>query len=382
MQGTVRRRGNAWQAIFNVRDSATGRRRQVSATRPTKAEAERWLRTAITEHGTGGGRAFSMTVAELLDAFYDQRSHDWSPSNRRFMRSAIDNTLKPRFGGTPVLGLHASDLEAWYRSLRPRLKASSVRKYHNILSAAYRMAERYGWVATSPVRNAQPPRVERSAVTVPTLDELLVLSDACERHDLRLGFAVHLAALTGARRSEIMAFRWCDFDEDARQLRIWNALVLGDGDKPVLKQGTKTGGRRTVALDDWTLGRLHAYRDARTALVREAGGHLGDDHFLFTLGVDGTEPMSPDYLSKLYERARASVGLKRIRFHDLRHFHATTLLTKGVDVSTVAGRLGHADGGRITLQTYSHFIESADRRAAEIAAGQIRGRGAPGSEAA
>ena len=59
-----------------------------------------------------------------------------------------------------------------------------------------------------------------------------------------------------------------------------------------------------------------------------------------------------------------------VRLHDLRHFHATRLLVAGVDVATVAGRLGHSGGGRTTLAVYSHVLEQADRHAADII-GQI-----------
>jgi integrase len=372
MQGTVRKRGKSWQALITVRDSATGKRKQLSSTHRTKAEADRWLALTAGMYGTQSRAAHSMTIGELLDTFYERRAPDWSPSNRRFMRSAIDHKLKPRFGDTPVLNLHAADLDAWYDSLRRTMSPASIRKYHNILSAAFRMAERYDWVPFSPVARATPPRVPKAQIRVPTLEELLLLVDACEAHDPRLGFAVHLAAVTGARRGEVMALRWSDFDIERRTVRIWNAVVMGDGDKPVLRHGTKTGGERTLSLEPWTLERLAAYKAWSAAEAALVDARLADDGFLFAREPDGAEPMSPDLLSSMYEKARKTVGLDSLRLHDLRHYHATALLTAGVDVATVAGRLGHATGGRMTLEVYAHYIEPADRRAAEVVVRQLR----------
>jgi len=225
---------------------------------------------------------------------------------------------------------------------------------------------------SNPVSKASPPKLSRTPVTVPTIEEILLLTRACDSYDPRLGFAVHLAAVTGARRGEVLALRWCDFDNQRRVVRFWNAVVLGDGDKAVLKNGTKTGDERTVSLDDWTFDRLKQYRAWSDELASQTNVRLRETAFLFSNEIDGLTPMSPDYLSSMYQKARAQVGLKNVRLHDLRHYHATALLTNDVDVATVAGRLGHSGGGRMTLEVYAHYIEPADRKAAEIAVRQIR----------
>ena len=169
-----------------------------------------------------------------------------------------------------------------------------------------------------------------------------------------------------------MALRWSDFDLERCTVRIWNAVVMGDGDKPVLRHGTKTGGERTLSLEPWTLERLAAYKAWCADQATKVGARLPEDGFLFARQPDGVEPMSPDLLSSIYQKARKAVGLESLRLHDLRHYHATALLTAGVDVATVAGRLGHATGGRMTLEVYAHYIEPADRRAAEVVVRQLR----------
>jgi integrase len=95
---------------------------------------------------------------------------------------------------------------------------------------------------------------------------------------------------------------------------------------------------------------------------------LADDGFVFSADVGGREPWYPDLLSRRLRSACRHVGLEGVRLHDLRHYVATRLLSAGVDVRTVAGRLGHRNAVT-TLNVYSHFVPQADREAAEILGG-------------
>src|SRR5580704_13122589 len=75
--------------------------------------------------------------------------------------------------------------------------------------------------------------------------------------------------------------------------------------------------------------------------------------------------MRPDQVTGYWRRATRRLGVGPVRFHDLRHFAATVLASSGVDIRTIAGRLGHAHPA-ITLRTYAHFMEAADRDAAAV----------------
>jgi integrase len=76
-------------------------------------------------------------------------------------------------------------------------------------------------------------------------------------------------------------------------------------------------------------------------------------------------------MTKRFERARAKLGLKGVRLHDLRHWAATSMLSAGVPVQTAAGRLGNDP--RTMLRVYSHFLPGADRDAGELLAGLVDG---------
>ena len=99
-------------------------------------------------------------------------------------------------------------------------------------------------------------------------------------------------------------------------------------------------------------------------------GAQGQDGLVFT-GVDGS-PLHPSRFSAHFGRLVKAVGLPRIRFHDLRHTHATLALQAGVHPKVVSERLGHANIS-ITLDTYSHAIPALEEEAAAKVAALVFG---------
>ena len=94
--------------------------------------------------------------------------------------------------------------------------------------------------------------------------------------------------------------------------------------------------------------------------------------FVLSDAADGSVPWRPNRLTQAFARLRAGLGLDDVRLHDLRHFQATELIAAGVDVRTVAGRLGHADPST-TLRIYAAFLEPADQGAARVIEGLLGG---------
>jgi integrase len=123
---------------------------------------------------------------------------------------------------------------------------------------------------------------------------------------------------------------------------------------------------RQIALDVGSVELLGAHRARATQRGLACGISLPPTSFVFSHEPDGSTPWRPDYVSLKFRRLRKGLGLDDVRLHDLRHFVATTLLGAGVDLRTVAGRLGHAAGGRTTLAVYAHFLQAPDREAAQL----------------
>ena len=186
----------------------------------------------------------------------------------------------------------------------------------------------------------------------------------------RIGVLRHL----GVDETSFLAANWkhCTIyatglvDLERGALTITRAISEGV-DGPVEHPRPKTRGSvRRLALDEATVAILAAHRCRHTQAATACGASLPGNAFVFSHEPDGSVPWKPGYVSLKFRRLRHSVGLDQVRLHDLRHFVATTLLGAGFDLQTVAGRLGHAGGGRTTLAVYSHFQQAADRNAADL----------------
>lgn len=113
---------------------------------------------------------------------------------------------------------------------------------------------------------------------------------------------------------------------------------------------------------------LTAYRTQSESECAALGIELPRDAFVFSNSPDGSSALLPSTVTQKYRRLATRLGLRSTRIHSLRHYSATELLTAGVDLRTVAGRLGHGSGGATTLRFYAAWVDEADRRAADAIA--------------
>lgn len=207
----------------------------------------------------------------------------------------------------------------------------------------------WGWIKTNPAAGAAPPRVPATSIAPPSPTDLARLVRVTQQQDPDLAAYITLAAATGARRSEVIALRWSNLDLDRSVLTIARGLVVGpDG---VVEKGTKTHSIRRIALDAGTVSVLRQHRERAETAASKAGLRVGDGAFVFTRTPDGETPWFPDSVSRAFRRQCELVGIDNARLHDLRHYVATRLLGSGVDVRTVAGRLGHGTQPRRSTST-------------------------------
>ncbi len=150
-------------------------------------------------------------------------------------------------------------------------------------------------------------------------------------------------------------------DLELGQLRVSRSLTVTPGR---LHMGeTKTHQVRDVALDPAAVDLLVERRLEQERYGETVGVELVGDTYILSRDADGSQPCLPDGLGRAYWRLTRELGIQT-RLHDLRHFSATQLIGAGIDVRTVAGRLGHADAST-TLRVYSHVLADRDRAAAE-----------------
>ncbi len=368
MRGSIRQRGpKVWQVRVSLgRDPETGRYRYAQRyVNGGKRDAQRASAELVAEIERGGHRQRGRhTVEELLDRWMAHiETQGRAASTLVRYRSAIDVNIKPRLGRVEIAKVDGATLDAFYGQLQRRgLSARTVRKSHAILSAAFRQAIRWGWIDLNPIVRASPPSPRGREIRPPSLAELRRLVDACVEDHPDLGCLIYAAATTGARRGELCGLRWSDVDLDAATATF--ARSISDAGGEVAVKDPKTHQARRIALDESTVDVLAEHLRRAKERSRLAGVVLGPDAYVWSQGLDGSTPYRPDRVTGAFRSLRDRTGLQPVTFHALRHFAATTLAGQGVGVRTIAGRLGHANPG-ITLRTYAHFLDTADRDAAD-----------------
>jgi len=359
---TVRqRKPGVWEIrVFTGRD-ASGRPTQISRTvRGTKREAQRVAAALETKPPSN---AAGRTVADVLSAWRDKNQPVWAEATRRDYESRIAKIEADPIGEMPVARLRVADVELWHARMRKTgVGESAIRGRHGVLRAALAQALRWEWVGSNPASQAvlrQPKRVPREAMTP---DDVRAVIASASEIDPAASVALRLAALAGLRRAELAALRWDDLAGNQLTIDSSACVMRRDGESWVEDVATKTGNRRTLTLDATTVDDIASLRATREQV----------SDYLFS---DTTAPANPDRIGWWWSRARERAGIDREwRLHDLRHWTATTAITGGHDVRTVAGRLGHANPA-MTLRVYAHAVEGADRALASALAATLDEQG-------
>ena len=358
-------RPGVWRLRVVVGYGPDGQPRQASRTvRGTRRTAQSELAKFVVEADNPAiPLVGAMTVGAYLDRWLEHvRAHRQPDTIRNYAVKV--RRLKAELGVTRLDRLRPHQVDDVYRRwLASGMSPATVKAHHAVLSAALNQAVRWGLVAQSIAQLLTVPTVPNRRRTVPDADTVRLLVRESEESDPVLSAAIMLAALTGCRRGELMGLRWSDIDRDRMLLRIERSIKRAEQRRELLVGPTKTHQDRRISLDPVTLAVLDTHRRRAEAWAAAARVALSDDGYVLTEDPTGRTPLAPDTLTHRFSRLAKHLGLGSVRFHDLRHAVATTLLAAGYDLAVVAGRLGHRDP-TITLRVYAHALVERDRQAA------------------
>ena len=321
-----------------------------------------------------------ITVREAIEQWLEVAALE--DTTRERYDDLIRLYVLPTFGHLQAAKLDAELLERFYARLhrcrdmctgRPRaghtcrpLSTSTTRKVHYIIRGALERAVRWRHLGVNKAAMAVAPSPERTEPDPPSADEAARLLNAAWS-DPEWGLLLWLTMLTGPRRGEISALRWRHIDFERGLLSITRSNAQP---KAGLKEKhTKTGQARKIALDAHTVELLTAHRQRWEQRLDELGaGRSAPTPSSSPPLPTASTPYMPRAISQRYRKLALKLKLRSTRLHSLRHYSATELVAAGVDIRTVAGRLGHGSGGATTLKVYAGWVNEADRRAADTMA--------------
>jgi integrase len=206
----------------------------------------------------------------------------------------------------------------------------------------------------------RPPKVEAQEIEILRSEEMADLLAKLDGHAL---YPIAMTALgTGMRRGELLALRWEDLDLNGATVTVKRSVEETKSGLRFKNPKTKHG-HRTISLPPSSVNGLRAHQRHQLELRIALGqGRPGPATLVFST-PDGSL-MSPDNLSRNWRRVTTSRKLPRVKFHALRHTHASALIASGLDVLTISRRLGHASPA-VTLAVYGHLFRNRDKEAAD-----------------
>lgn len=317
----------------------------------TRKTAEAALQALLTDARRGhltpsparSGATFADVAEDWLRYVEDDRKRRVSTVTD--YRRLVDSALLPEFGHLPLEAMTVERIDLYRQALvrEGRLSPRSINKRLRVLNGIFRRAMRTRGLATNPVALVERQPVRDSGdLAIYTLEEVEALARAASFEQEAALYRV--AAYTGLRMGELRALRWENVDFAKQNLLVRRNLTYGH------ETTSKSGRIRSVPLSDQVIAALDGLsrRDSFTA--------PGDIVFCNEVGA----PLDDSIIRRRFYETLKRAGLRRLRFHDLRHVFGT-MAAQAFPVPDVQAMLGHAD--MATTQRYLHYTPNPDAAA-------------------
>lgn len=244
-----------------------------------------------------------------------------------------------------------------------KLSAKTIRNYHALLSSMMTTAVIWQMIEVSPLSRIKAPKVIKKEARYLDDEGSILLLEKLEEAPIKYKAAVYLCLYGGYRRGELCGLEWSDIDLDSAMIDInKNSLYLsGVGiytDTPKSEKSNREFKLPRVAIDV-----LRQYRVWQLEERLKLGDKWIDTGRIFTAW--NGNPIHPDTITNWFGEFIKKNNLPPACLHSLRHTNATLLIAEGVDIRTVAERLGHAQPST-TTNIYAHAIKVADEKAAQV----------------
>jgi integrase len=358
MKGSIRERSPGhWAIILDQRDPATGeRKRKWHSFTGTKRQAQIECARLISEIKAGTYlEPHRTTLAQYLERWLGHMRSQVAPKTLARYSDLARKNISPLLGSVLLIKLRPAQIsDAYTKAL-----AEGRRNGKGGLSPqTVSQAVKWELLNRNPCDSVDPPKTTRAPMRTFDLNQTAALIEAMRR--TRMFVPALLAVLCGMRRGEVAALRWRNVDLEAGRISVVeSAEQIGSS---VRYKQPKNGRGRTLALPPFLITEIKAHRTRQAEELLKVGVRLSDDTFVVAQ-ADGS-PLQPDSITQDWFRKLEGTSLPRIRFHDLRHAHATHMLATGVNPKVASERLGHSRIG-ITLDLYSHVLPGMQEDAVE-----------------
>ena len=252
--------------------------------------------------------------------------------------------------------LTTEDIQEFYSAQLERVSANTVIHYHAVIHRALKYAVKIKTIQSNPAVNVERPRKEKFIGSFYDKKEINTLFDIIQDHPLEV--AIKLAAFYGLRREEIIGLKWTAIDFENNTLTIQHTVTECNLDGKHIEVASDTAktdsSLRTMPLVTNFREMLLAKKEKQEHYRKLCGRSYCKEYLDYIFVNEMGERWKPRYLSDGFKRILEQNGLRRIRFHDLRHTCASLLLANNVPMKKIQEWLGHSDFST-TANIYAHL---------------------------
>ncbi|AOM82058.1 site-specific integrase [Salisediminibacterium beveridgei] len=367
MKGTVKHEGSSWYFQVTLGKKTDGSRNQVKTRGfKTEKEAQQALRRAIMEYEDGlyvhPSKMFYKDLAKeymvykkprISSVTYECYSHLFKSIILPFLGEVKLNNIKPQL------------IYQFYGKMNDDSFAGATRaKVHDLLKDSFQYALNLQHIKISPMETVERPKKGTRDITVWNSEQINEFLSLAENSPYFIVY--YIALVTGMRQGEILGLRWEDIDFESGTIFITQTRKT-DGK---LQYGAKNkSSMRSLTLASSQIDVLLSHYEKQQEQKRQSEDVYSDENLVAASEV-GTS-INPSNLRRNLKKLISKSNLPSIRFHDLRHTHATLLLTLKQNPKVVAERLGHSNV-KTTLDTYSHLLPNVQKEVSSEVAEAIR----------
>lgn len=368
MRGSIQQRSpNTWRIFISLGwDPVAKKYKRYTETFHAEKKGQAEARLADLLHRLNIERLpqpGKLTFGEYLDRWLEESPYEGR--SREWYSMVIEKHIKPALGGIRLSKLTPLHIQGYFRKAARQdgragaLSKNTLNGHFRVIHTALNQAVAWNLIPSNPADSVKPPQREHTkgrALTPKELSQMLAAAEGRRYYALLL-----VAVATGMRSGELLGLRWQDIELDEGLIYVIQKLEKG-GRRPEFGDVKTDASRRILPISQDLSDALWELR-ARYGKEKSFFGDDYHDHGLVFCTMYGnpiTRSDADHYLARVLEVAK----VPRVRFHDLRHSHATWLLLSGVDFRTVASNLGHAQAST-TMDIYAHVISAMQDKASQ-----------------
>lgn len=305
---------------------------------------------------------------------YASNQDNLSPLTYKTYKRHIKNHIMPEFGHMDLGDIKTLHIVTFINKLgKPGarkdkkgeiLTAGTIQYIYRVLKNILSRATEWQLIKNNPMEGVKKPKVEQAEFEFYDEDEAKEVIAALYEESRRWRLLILGAMIGGCRRGELLGLEWPDVDFDNMTITINRSISLTE-DSQAVETGPKTkSSKRTIDMPEWYMEELKVHeREWKKEKLLTGDKWLGGERqYVFHAGIG--KPYYHTYPSEWWTKFVERHGLKKVRFHDLRHSSATLLIEAGASMKAIQKRLGHSKH-QTTADIYAHVTKKVSRDTAE-----------------